>query len=34
LPRDEVADPDALAIRVFVDGALARSSSTAEHVRR
>jgi len=31
--RSEVGDPDALAIRVFVDGALAQSSSTSEHVR-
>jgi len=31
--RAEVGDPDALAIRVFVDGALAQSSSTAEHGR-
>jgi 5-oxopent-3-ene-1,2,5-tricarboxylate decarboxylase/2-hydroxyhepta-2,4-diene-1,7-dioate isomerase len=31
--RSEVGDPDALAIRVFVDGALAHSSSTAEHGR-
>jgi 5-oxopent-3-ene-1,2,5-tricarboxylate decarboxylase/2-hydroxyhepta-2,4-diene-1,7-dioate isomerase len=33
VPRNEVGDPDALAIRVFVDGALAHSSSTAEHGR-
>ena len=33
VPRDAVGDPDALAIRVFVDGALAQSASTAEHVR-
>jgi len=32
-PRDQVGDPDALALRVFVDGALARSSSTSEHLR-
>jgi len=32
-PRARVGDPDALAIRIFVDGALAQSSSTAEHVR-
>ena len=31
--RDDVRNPDALAIRVFVDGALAQSSSTSEHVR-
>jgi 5-oxopent-3-ene-1,2,5-tricarboxylate decarboxylase/2-hydroxyhepta-2,4-diene-1,7-dioate isomerase len=33
MPRAQVGDPDALAIRVFVDGVLAHSSSTAEHVR-
>jgi len=33
IPRAEVGDADALAIRVFVDGALAQSSNTAEHVR-
>jgi 5-oxopent-3-ene-1,2,5-tricarboxylate decarboxylase/2-hydroxyhepta-2,4-diene-1,7-dioate isomerase len=33
VPRDAVGNPDALAIRVFVDGALAQSSSTAEQVR-
>jgi 5-oxopent-3-ene-1,2,5-tricarboxylate decarboxylase/2-hydroxyhepta-2,4-diene-1,7-dioate isomerase len=33
VPRDEAGDPDARAIRVFVDGALAQSSSTAELVR-
>jgi 5-oxopent-3-ene-1,2,5-tricarboxylate decarboxylase/2-hydroxyhepta-2,4-diene-1,7-dioate isomerase len=33
VPRRDVADPDALAIRVFVDGALAQSSSTSEQVR-
>ena len=33
MPRARVSDPDALAIRVFVDGALAQSSTTAEHVR-
>jgi len=33
VPRDAVGDPDALAIRVFVDGALAQSTSTAEQVR-
>ena len=32
-PRARVGDPDALAIRIFVDGALVQSSSTAEHVR-
>jgi 5-oxopent-3-ene-1,2,5-tricarboxylate decarboxylase/2-hydroxyhepta-2,4-diene-1,7-dioate isomerase len=32
-PRDQVGDADALAMRVFVDGALAQSSSTSEHVR-
>jgi 5-oxopent-3-ene-1,2,5-tricarboxylate decarboxylase/2-hydroxyhepta-2,4-diene-1,7-dioate isomerase len=31
--RDLVADPDALAIRVFVDARLVQSASTAEHVR-
>jgi 5-oxopent-3-ene-1,2,5-tricarboxylate decarboxylase/2-hydroxyhepta-2,4-diene-1,7-dioate isomerase len=31
--RDRVADPDALATRVFVDGSLVQSASTAEHVR-
>ena len=33
VPRSEVGDPDALAIRVIVDGALVQSSSTADHVR-
>lgn len=35
VPRDAAGDPDpdALAIRVFVDGALAQSTSTAEQVR-
>ena len=33
MPRAQVADPDALAIRVFVDGVLAQAWSTAEHVR-
>ncbi|MGZ8260780.1 MAG: fumarylacetoacetate hydrolase family protein [Caldimonas sp.] len=33
VPRDAVGDPDALAIRVFIDGALAQASSTAEQVR-
>ena len=33
VPRADVADPGALAIRVFVDGVLAQSSSTADHVR-
>ena len=33
VPRAAVADPDALALRTFVDGALAQSSSTAEHLR-
>lgn len=31
--RSEVGHPDALAMRVFVDGILAQSSSTSEHVR-
>jgi 5-oxopent-3-ene-1,2,5-tricarboxylate decarboxylase/2-hydroxyhepta-2,4-diene-1,7-dioate isomerase len=31
--RAAVADPDALAIRVLVDGVLAQSASTAQHVR-
>jgi 5-oxopent-3-ene-1,2,5-tricarboxylate decarboxylase/2-hydroxyhepta-2,4-diene-1,7-dioate isomerase len=31
--REDARDPDALSIRVFVDGALVRSTSTAEHVR-
>lgn len=30
LPRAEVADPDALTVRVFVDGALAQQASTAD----
>lgn len=33
VPRDAAGDPDALSIRVFVDGALAQSTSTAEQVR-
>jgi len=33
VPRDDLGDPDALAIRVFIDGALAQSSSTSQHVR-
>ncbi len=33
VPRANVGDPDALAIRVFVDGRLAQSSSTAEQLR-
>jgi len=33
MPRAQVADPDALAIRVFVDGVLTQSSRTSEHVR-
>jgi 5-oxopent-3-ene-1,2,5-tricarboxylate decarboxylase/2-hydroxyhepta-2,4-diene-1,7-dioate isomerase len=33
VPRDAIGDPDALSIRVFVDGALVRTTSTAEHVR-
>ena len=32
-PRGDVGDPSALAIRVFVDGALAQTSSTADQVR-
>ena len=31
--RAEVGDPDALAVRLFVDGGLASTSSTADHVR-
>jgi len=31
--RERAGDPDSLSIRVFVDGALARSASTADHVR-
>lgn len=33
VPRAAAGDLDALAIRVFVDGALAQTTSTAEHVR-
>ena len=33
VPRREVPDADALAIHVFVDGVLAQSTSTSEHVR-
>jgi 5-oxopent-3-ene-1,2,5-tricarboxylate decarboxylase/2-hydroxyhepta-2,4-diene-1,7-dioate isomerase len=32
-PHDQVGAPDSLAMRVFVDGALAQSSRTSEHVR-
>jgi 5-oxopent-3-ene-1,2,5-tricarboxylate decarboxylase/2-hydroxyhepta-2,4-diene-1,7-dioate isomerase len=31
--RDDVGDPDALAVRTFVDGELAATASTADHVR-
>ena len=31
--RAEVGDADALAVRTFVDGVLAATTSTAEHVR-
>jgi len=31
--RAEVGDPDALAMRTFVDGALVATTSTAEHLR-
>jgi 5-oxopent-3-ene-1,2,5-tricarboxylate decarboxylase / 2-hydroxyhepta-2,4-diene-1,7-dioate isomerase len=31
--RERAGDPDALATRVFVDGVLVQSASTAEHVR-
>jgi 5-oxopent-3-ene-1,2,5-tricarboxylate decarboxylase/2-hydroxyhepta-2,4-diene-1,7-dioate isomerase len=31
--RQRAGDPDSMSIRVFVDGALARSTSTADHVR-
>lgn len=33
IARDDAGDPDALAVRVFVDGGLASTSSTADHVR-
>jgi len=33
VPRSEVRDADALAIRVFVDGVLAQSAGTSEQVR-
>ena len=33
VPRSALADPDAVAIRVFVDGVLVQSSNTSEHVR-
>ena len=33
VPRSEVGDTDALAMRVIIDGALAQSSSTSEHLR-
>ena len=32
-PRHQVGQPDALTMRVFVDGALVQSSSTTEHAR-
>ena len=33
VPRSQAGDPDARALRVFVDGVLARASSTSEQVR-
>jgi 5-oxopent-3-ene-1,2,5-tricarboxylate decarboxylase/2-hydroxyhepta-2,4-diene-1,7-dioate isomerase len=33
VPRDAVADPDALELRTYVDGALIQSASTADLVR-
>jgi len=33
VPRSAAGDPDARALRVFVDGVLARASSTSEQVR-
>jgi len=33
VPRDRVSSPDALGVRVFVDGRLAQSTATAERVR-
>jgi 5-oxopent-3-ene-1,2,5-tricarboxylate decarboxylase/2-hydroxyhepta-2,4-diene-1,7-dioate isomerase len=33
VPRREAGDPDATVLRVFVDGVLAHTSSTADHMR-
>ncbi|MEP6739594.1 MAG: fumarylacetoacetate hydrolase family protein [Caldimonas sp.] len=33
VPREEVDDPDALAVRVFVDGRLVQEASTGERIR-
>ena len=33
VPRDAVSDPDALAVRVFVDGELVHSTTTGDRVR-
>jgi 5-oxopent-3-ene-1,2,5-tricarboxylate decarboxylase/2-hydroxyhepta-2,4-diene-1,7-dioate isomerase len=33
VPRAEAGDADAIALRVFVDGVLAQTSNTADHVR-
>lgn len=33
VPRDAAANPDAMALRVFVDGVLAQSSSTSAQIR-
>ncbi len=33
VPRSEIADPDALAVRVHVDGALVHETSTCERIR-
>lgn len=33
VPRERIGDPDALAVRVYLDGALVESTSTADMVR-
>lgn len=33
VPRSEIADPDALAVRVHVDGALVQETTTGERIR-